>query len=391
MNNTLKKPFDLRFSILGLYFIVTFCSIFNVINLGLQLLLFIFLVILYADKIKLRSILVIAILVVIHFIRFLYAGNFGLGFWDPINFLMKYISLFQLFIVYDIFTSLEENKKNRILKLVLMSISITNVISMYYNLGDMYAIRYRPEQYPFIINFNQFYVLPMLVSALITKILYERTAELLVIFTLLSSIVVLLIGNLMTGLMLGVFSSALVLILWFSKSYRSGQLITVSISLLTVIFLRNPIANLIRRISTFNIFSELASSKLLVAAEVLEGGEATSTLSVRDSYKQSAMNSFKDYTLFGLPYEEYRYGTVASHADWYDFLAMNGLVGFIALLFVLIDLCVRVFKNIMNETNLISYTVALVIFITLGFLNPSFSVEILLMTFIVSSNISFVK
>ena len=391
MSNILEKSFDIKLVILDIYFIVVYCSFFNIAPKILQLSLFIALIIIFADKIKVRTILGALVLGGIHIFSFLYAKNFGFGFWDPINFIMKYIALFELFVIYDVFSSLESVKKSHVLKITLFAISITNFISIYYNLGDMYAIRYRPEQYLFIINFNQFYALPILISTLTSKIFFKKKPSALLLTTLVSSIIVLLIGNLMTGLILGAFSVLLVMLLWLSKSNYINQLVTISVTLLAAIFLRHPVANLLKKISTWSLFSELAASKLLVAAEVLKSGEVTSTLSVRDDYKGSAISSFKEYPYFGLPYDKYRYGTISSHADWYDFLAMNGFVGFIALLLVLIDLCIRIFKNISEQTDLISFIVAITVFSILGFLNPSFSVEILLMTFIVSSHITYLE
>ncbi|MGK0713956.1 hypothetical protein ACSHWF_06745 [Aerococcus urinaeequi] len=389
MSNILEKSFDIKLVILDIYFIVVYCSFFNIAPKSLQLSLFIALIIIFADKIKVRTIVGALVIGGIHIFSFLYAKNFGFGFWDPINFIMKYIALFELFVIYDIFSSLESVKKSHVLKITLFAISITNFISIYYNLGDMYAIRYRPEQYSFIINFNQFYALPILISTLTSKILFKKAPSALLLTTLVSSIIVLLIGNLMTGLILGAFSVLLVMLLWLSKSNYINQLITILVTLLAAIFLRHPLANLLKRISTWSLFSELAASKLLVAAKVLVGGEVTSTLSVRNDYKGSAISSFKEYPYFGLPYDKYRYGTISGHADWYDILAMNGFVGFIALLLVLIDLCIRIFKNISEQTDLISFIVAITIFSILGFLNPSFSVEILLMTFILSSHITY--
>src|SRR5699024_1201183 len=136
----------------------------------------------------------------------------------------------------------------------------------------MYAIRYRPEQYSFIINFNQFYALPILISTLTSKILFKKAPSALLLTTLVSSIIVLLIGNLMTGLILGAFSILLVILLWLSKSNYINQLLTILITLLAAIFLRHPVANLLMKISTWSLFSELAASKLLVAAEVLKSG-----------------------------------------------------------------------------------------------------------------------
>lgn len=375
---------------MGIYFIVSYCSFFNIVQIRLQLPLILVLAIMYSDRIKLHSITGIVVLVVIHIFSFLFAKNFNFGFWDPINFIMKYISLFQLFIIYDIFISLDNNKKHLILNVILISISVTNIVSIYYNIGDKFAIRYRPENYIFIMNFSQFYALPILISTLIAKILFQRTASLLLLTTLLSSVVVLIIGNLMTGLILGAFGILLVFLLWLTRANRLKQILTSLLSFLAIMLLRTPMANFIRRITTFRLFSDLQSSKLLVVAKLLEGGEATSTLSVRNDYKKYAINSYKEYPYFGLPYEEYRYGTISGHADWYDLLAMNGFIGFLALLLVLIYLCIRVFKNTKEQANLISFFVALTIFVVLGFLNPSFSVEILLMTFIVSSQITYV-
>lgn len=391
MSNILEKSFDIKLVILDIYFIVVYSSFFNIAPKILQLSLFIALIIIFADKIKVRTIVGALVLGGIHIFSFLYAKNFGFGFWDPINFIMKYIALFELFVIYDIFSSLESVKKSHVLKITLFAISITNFISIYYNLGDMYAIRYRPEQYSFIINFNQFYALPILISTLTSKILFKKAPSALLLTTLVSSIIVLLIGNLMTGLILGAFSVLLVMLLWLSKSNYINQLITILVTLLAAIFLRHPLANLLKKISTWSLFSELAASKLLVAAEVLKSGEITSTLSVRNDYKGSAISSFKEYPYFGLPYDKYRYGTISSHADWYDILAMNGFVGFTALLLVLIDLCIRIFKSISEQTDLISFIVAITVFSILGFLNPSFSVEILLMTFIVSSHITYLE
>lgn len=383
-----KRLFNVKMIVLGLYFIITYCSIFNLIQIELQLVLFALVSVFHLDKIKLRSIFWVSIITGLNIISFVFAKNYNFGFWDPINFVMNYISLFQVFVLYDIFLSLKKKNKKVILNLVLVSVLITNFISIYYNLGDAYAIRYRPSHYIFIMTFSQYYSLPMLISTILTKTFYEKKINLLTLLTLISSIVVLVIGNLVTGLVLGGLSSFLVLLFWLSKSSRFKQVITLISTILMALFLRTPIANLIRKISTLDFLSTLASSKLLVAALVLEGGERSSTLITRQEYSQAAMNSFKANPLFGIPYNEYRFGTVSNHADWYDILAVNGIIGLGFLIIVLIDFSIIIFNNLKSETEKTSFFISLVIFIILGFLNPSFTVEILLMTFIVSSNIS---
>lgn len=391
MQIKLERIINVKIILLGIYFVITYCSVFNLIQKGLQLLLFLLLVIVYLDKIKLRTLVGVLLITSINIIGFVIAQNFNSGFWDPINFVMKYISLFQVFVLYDIYMSLEKENKDLMLKLVLFSFVITNFVSIFYNIGDPYAIRYRPENYIFIINFNQYYTLPMLISTILTSVLFEKRINLLTLLAFISSIIVMIIGNLVTGLMLGVLSSFLVFIFWISKSNRFKQVLTVVFTFLVGLFLRSSIANLIRNVSYFKFLPSLVSSKLLVAASLLEAGEISSTLITRNEYKDYAMESFKANPLFGLSYTEYRFGTISNHADWYDFLAVNGIIGIGFLFFVMVDFIIRIIRETKTETNFVSFFISLIIFIVLGFLNPNFSVEILLMTFVVSSNISSIK
>lgn len=388
MDNALEKPRDLRLLLLGMYFVVIFCSLFQPIQTGLQLLLFLPLLILYADRIKFRTIIGVIIITGVNVLSYFIGENFSFGFWDPINFLMKYIAIFQVFVLYDIFISLTKIQKIKILNLIFISITITNLLSIYYNILDPLAIRYRPEQYLFVINFNQFYALPILVPAILTKILFQKKINALLTITFLSSIIVLLIGSLVTGLVLGILSCFLVFILWITKSSRFKQITTLFLIAGLTLLIRLPLAGIIRKVANADIFSSLTSTKLLIAAGLLEGEEATSTLDVRNDYKQAALNSFKEEPLFGIPYSEYRFGTISSHADWYDFLAMNGIVGIIALSIVFADFCRKVFINIQSEADFISFSISLIMFIALGFLNPNFAISILITTFLISPNIT---
>lgn len=388
MDNAVEKPRDLRLLLLGMYLVVIFCSLFQPIQTGLHLLLFLTLLILYADRIKFRTIIGIIIITGVNVLSYFIGENFSFGFWDPINFLMKYIAIFQVFVLYDIFISLTKSQKIKILNLIFISITITNLLSIYYNILDPLAIRYRSEQYLFVINFNQFYALPILVPAILTKILFQKKINALLTITFLSSIIVLLIGSLVTGLVLGILSCFLVFILWVTKSSRFKQIITLFLIAGLTLLIRLPLAGIIRKVANADIFSSLTSTKLLIAAGLLEGEEATSTLDVRNDYKQAALNSFKEEPLFGIPYSEYRFGTISSHADWYDFLAMNGIVGIIALLIVFADFCRKIFINIKSEADFISFSVSLIIFIALGFLNPNFAISILITTFLISPNIT---
>ena len=147
--------------------------------------------------------------------------------------------------------------------------------------------------------------------------------------------------------------------------------------------IRSQVVLFLRFISTLTIFPSLTRSKILVAASVLETAELSSTLLDRQEFKMNALNSFNNNPFFGISYMEYGNGTVSGHADWFDVLAVNGIIGFILLCLAIFSLTFSTFKKLINKYDKFTFFIGITLFIILGFVNPNLSIEVLSTVFII--------
>lgn len=370
--------------------LLNYLSLFNGINKVASMVVLI-LLILINDKVQFKKVFPLILMDIIILIMFIYSGNYGGSFNDPLTHAVKFYNITQAYFFYLIFEEIDLKYKKKILKYTLIAVFITMAISIYYNVFiDNTAIRYSDPSYRFIVNFNQYYSGVFIFTTLFYSLLYKKTKNKILISILFSTLLtVFIIGNLVTGLFLALFGVALVFV--FAKIKRKSLIFTISSFLMLIgLSLRDYIYILLYNISSWNVFNTITSEKIKAIANLLIGEGPTNTLGRRDTLRNFSMDSFRNNPIFGIGYNKYGFGTVGAHQEWPDLLAVFGIVGTVLIVIILIKVLKNIYQERNNNLDKNNFIIAIVLLLVLGFLNPVLSSEVLIAVLVIAPNLSII-
>lgn len=364
------------------------CSLFRV-NIAFHLIVLGLLMIVSFNKIPLNKLWPIIILDLALGIMYLKAGQFGMGFFDPINNLVKFIYVFETYVLYLIIQQFEEKTRKRLIEFAVWCLIITMIISLYYNFFiDPTAIRFRPEQYTFICTFGQYYEGVIVISIIICTMFSQKNVNYLKSLLVIGILgLVFLVGNLVTGLVLAIGGMGMALILSKVKKLKFG-IAFIGILGLIALSLRSYIIEILLQISEWEFFNKITADKIVAIANLLSGRNQVDTLSTRNALANYSLNSFKENPWFGIGYKGYHIGTVGCHQEWSDMLAVFGIVGVILIGIVFLFLVWQIYKNIHTQLDFICFSISLILIFILGFLNPALTEEALLAALVIAPNSS---
>ena len=392
----MQKPrFEFKISdvsVLLSYVIITLinCSLFRV-NILFHLIVLGLLLIVSFNKLPINKLWPIIILDLALGIMFFKAGQFGMGFFDPINNLVKFIYVFETYVLYLIIQQFERKTRKRLIEFAVWCLIVTMIISLYYNLFiDSTAIRFRPEQYTFICTFGQYYECVIVISIIVCTLFSQKNVNYIKSLLVIGILgLVFLVGNLVTGLVLAIGGIGMALILSKVKKLKYGL---TFIGLLGVIALslRSYIIEILLQISEWQFFNKITADKIIAMANLLSGRDQVDTLSTRSMLTQYSINSFKQNPWFGIGYEGYHIGTVGCHQEWSDMLAVFGIVGVVLIGIVFLFLIKQIYRNIHTQLDFICFSISLILIFILGFLNPALTEEALLAVLVIAPNSSLI-
>lgn len=387
------KKYSIDFMLIEILMALIFLSIFNQINVGIHIVIFVLIVFLSSNYIPIKQIIPILIIDLVVGVMFISAGNYGTGFNDPLINFLKFYNYTQAYTIYLIMCNMDLQLKKVVLESIIFCVVVTALISMFYNVfvSDI-AIRFRPPEMKFICTFGQYYVTMFIIAALSCKLLREQEYAVNRTLIIIIGIVLLLlniIGNLVTGLVLCVCGILFALVFTRTKNIKKSIVLVILIFLLGLMF-KSWIAFVVYRISDLGIFNEITSNKIEAIGNILIGNGQVDTLNSREKLSEFSMNSFYNSPYIGIGYKNYKFGTVGCHQEWSDFLAVFGIIGSLIFLLVIIKNSINIYKHLDDQVDKDSFIIALILLIMFGFFNPALMEETLIGVFVVAPNISLI-
>ena len=161
------QKYPMNFILIELLMILIFLSVFNQINVGIHIIIFVLIVFLSSSYIPIKQIIPILIIDLIVGVMFMVAGNYGTGFNDPLINFLKFYNYTQAYTIYLIMCNMDFKLKKVVIESIIFCVVITALISIFYNIfvSDI-AIRFRPPEMKFICTFGQYYVTMFIITAL---------------------------------------------------------------------------------------------------------------------------------------------------------------------------------------------------------------------------------
>lgn len=393
-SSLMTKKSIVSFLLLSVYVIIHFCSFFTRYDYVILELLFFVLFSFCLKKIYAAYIIGVGFFFITA-LRYFAIHSDVSGYFAPIYHLLKYYRLIYIPIIIGVFRNLSAGQKRFLIVEILICVCITNLISLYYVSIDELAIRYRgmkdgipnDDTYPGIIRFSQVFSSALLnfillISAILNK---NRTIVIWIILVLVLNTITLIKSQLMTPIL----CFCLVILLYIIFQHYKQKVL--NFVLLIVI----PIALLYKRIAEWMlgyldyIKSDFIAKRLeaILNFAISGDGRKYSAINNRMDKIDISWSSFSTSPLLGVGYEKYDSNVVGSHQDWFDILAVSGIVGFVIVLIVIIISSKMVLKSI-NGRDKTAFIAAMIVFLILGFLDPCLDICIFFAVFVIIPNFS---
>jgi|GEM_PF-5577903 len=331
-------------------------------------------------------------LIVVHFFCFLVSGKmFERGFGTPIQMLYREVYLFIGVMSVGMVSCLSTVHKKILVKAFFIASFLTFIASLLYCMNDIHAIRYHSEELDFIITFSQYYSLLYLLPILFIVISSARKGinnKILVVLLAALCAIVVILGQFATNIVLMCLSLVLFFILKYSKMKPINLAILLVLLLLAFLIFRPLVAEFFYWIATkATVLPVFLSSRFRAIGNLILGYDNNiSTLGTRNQLIANSISSFFQNPVFGVGYwgidGKGLFLTVGFHAEWTDQLASFGAVNFIVIIIIL----AKAFKSIIyNSSKNVKVMVVtnLVMFIVLGFLDPSINLHSMLLLFVI--------
>ena len=304
----------------------------------------------------------------------------------------RLISQFSLMLVYYIFglwhqSYSSDSLKRSLLKSFFISFFISTLISLYYLMGNQYAIRQSFNYSYFAIgDFNLVYTAVCIVSMLIFLI-FEKQVNSKIAILLIFGFALILNASYMTAIILLIF------LIWISifvkyrkKPYIFSFLLIVFLALLLIGI--DIVANIIYFIASIDLFTPAINLRLYDIYYVLTGMGLTEASSIFARFELGSIswNSFLDYPFIGIPYSQYGQMSVGSHTQWIDNLARFGILGNLVLYTHLVCWYIQGLRDSNEGTSRGAHIIAWAVFLLLGIVNNNMLGGLFICMFFVGRN-----
>ena len=381
---------------LMIFCFVQFCSpLLDRFPLSLGIVM-ITIMIIVSPSIDIRPLIVFFILLAIVVFRFYYSHSSEVGYFSPLNHLIKYIFLFEAMVCAQAFEELTIFGKRRILLTIMIGTIITNLISIYYTFQDGLAIRYRGlygGNYPGIIHFGQIFGVAILVTIMLLGLIFKDKSKSIGLFdyiiyliTLVTSLIMLSRSQLATPILLSILILGGTITFVLQKKPLI-KVIVVSVAVFLV-FMWNEILQKILEIISFLGSDVLKARVSAVINTLLQTGGVTTSLDNRNAKINISLSTFKEHPLVGAGFSNFNGSTIGCHQDVYDILAVLGIIGILYLVFCFYVKSKDIVISKNNRITRICFGAGLLYFVVLGFLDPNLELSIVLAVFMIAPNIT---
>ncbi len=378
--------------ILGVYFALHFFSVlteYDYIALEFLFLIFFFFC---ERKWKAYSILPF-VLFALAASRYFLGHSSVEGYFAPKYHLIKYFRLLFVPVVCAVFSELDKRQKRLLLLEIITCMIFTNMVSLYYTKIDPLAIRYRgygdEELYPGIIRFSQIFSFAMLGVILLVAVLKTKKSMKSILFygtAIALNAFMLLKAQMMTPVI--VFALAAACYILFScrektfLKYMGAFLIPITLLLYKPFF--SWILGIVQTLES-SIMTRRMEALLNI---LLQTGGQVDSVSARMIKINISCTSFLQKPVFGIGFANFNEQTVGCHQDWFDILAVSGIIGIVLLAFFLVRQYKTGAAKCETREDLMMFKALYLAWIALGFLDPCLDMSLLIVVMIVAPHIS---
>lgn len=305
----------------------------------------------------------------------------------------RLMSQFSLMLVYYIFGLWHQNYSNDslnkgLLKSFFVAFFISTLISLYYLIGNQYAIRQSFNYSYFAIgDFNLVYTAVCIVSMLIF-LMFEKQINSKGVILLIFGSVLILRASYMTAIMLLIFLIGISIFVKYRKKPHAFTFLLI-VFLALLLFGLDIGANIIYAIASVDLFSTAINLRLYDIYYTLSGSGLTEASSILARFELSSVswNSFLENLFIGIPYSQYGQNTVGSHTQWIDNLARFGILGNFVLYAHLIYWYLQGLKVSQERISKGAHIIAWSVFFLLGMVNNNMLGGLFVCMFFVGRNI----
>lgn len=396
-SSLMTKKRNASFLLLSVYVIIHFCSYFTRFDY-VVLELFFFTLFSFCLK-KLYTAYIVGVgFFFITALRYFAIHSDVSGYFAPVYHLLKYYRLIYIPIIIGVFSNLNVVQKRFLIVEILICVCITNIISLYYVSIDDLAIRYRgmkdgipnDDTYPGIIRFSQVFSSAFLNFILLISIILNknRTFVIWLFLVLVLNTITLIKSQLMTPILC---FCLVVLFYIIFQHYKQKFINFVILVVIPVLLFYKKISELLLGYLDY-IKSDFIAKRLeaILNFAISGDGRKYSAINNRMNKIDISLSSFNTSPLFGIGYGKYDSNVVGSHQDWFDILAVSGVLGFVIVLIVIIISSKMVLKTTFNDSDKKAFLAAMIVFLVLGFLDPCLDICIFFAVFVIIPNFSVV-
>lgn len=321
-----------------------------------------------------KDLWILFIILAVIITRSILANRWSFGFWEPMSMV---ISLINMIIAYSIYLYVRLrplNIQKKIVKLALISLFISMLLSIYYIVFvDMLAVRNAVGIYFGVGDFNLVYSVIFVSIICVSVIKYRRRSNkklsLCIVGLYIIALLLTVKAGFMTALLLFIIAS---LVTYFKPKNNLLFVIGSIVGILILIFTKEYIGELFILLSKNNLFSWVINNKIQAIGNLLLGYNSNlDTISRRSMLISFSMKSFRLYPLFGLDYKDYGSYTIGGHAQWFDDLGRFGFVGFLIWVYFYLFTYKKVIRETKDQISKLAVKSSWIIYIILGFWNPN--------------------
>ena len=375
--------------LLGAYFFVHFFSVITEYDFLALELIFLILFILCVKRIRLPELLIFPMVAILG-MRYFSSHSDVQGYYAPIYHVVKYLRVLHLPFLIELFDEISENEKKRLLNICVIGIVLTDLISISYTFQHPLAIRYKENlgegTFHGIIQFTQIFSFSIVNTFFFVRLMNKSNTvkeRILTIAVIIVNTVMIIKAQLMTP----VIMMFLCLVIYYSLMTKRTTKVLVGIPIVILLLVvYKPLLS-----SVLEFVGRLDSSIMTRRVEaiintLLHTGGQVNSLSARQAKINISLDSFKLNPLFGIGFSTFDIDTIGCHQDWFDTLAVSGLLFYIFVIAYFVYLFFSAQRKTFDSACKNMLTAAFISFIVLGFLDPCLDSNIFIVIFLIAPN-----
>lgn len=376
--------------------ILVFCSVVDILDGSLSIVLALALMILNINKRNLLDFMPFAIFTFIVLLLFFRSGNTeARDFNAPIYHALKFANIMLVAAISIGMRSLPIRYKKGIFTGALAAVLISVGISLYNVIFiNKYAIRYADSfDLKNCIDFNQYYGICLLTIVIACAMIHNRIKNVkrrtyCVEIALIACIA---LSLLTTGVLLTLLGILLSYVIYKKNNLkRTTAILGISLVLILVLLVlfREKISDLLYNLT--EPMNWIVRDRIRSVIDMIFNTNHNLQYSYarRNELANYSITSFKKDPIFGVGYKGYGYGSIGCHQEWQDMLGVFGIVGTLLFVLLMVHFFNITLKRLRKGIDRDTFFATVISFVVLGFLNPCLSLPVLLVVFVLAPNVT---